>query len=190
VGVIFAGDPEGKKGGSRAMLSSQAKVLVVDDTETNIKLLRALLKGAGYEVVTATCGTDALTAAESENPDLILLDIMMPDLTGFEVCQRLRAAPGTRQTPIVFLTALHEMEDHMKGMDAGGDDVLTKPINKLELLTRVRSLLRVRALTIEVAEQRRLIHDLLRAYVSEEAAQRYLADPASVFSLEKFRPSP
>jgi len=172
------------------MAASQAKILVVDDTETNIRLLRALLKGAGYDVVTAACGTDALTVAASENPDLILLDIMMPDLTGYEVCQRLRSVPGTRQTPIVFLTALHEMEDHMKGMDVGGDDVLTKPINKLELLTRVKSLLRLRGLTAEVQEQRRLIHDLLKAYVSEEAADRYLADPASVFSLDKLKSSP
>ncbi|MFI5339820.1 MAG: PleD family two-component system response regulator [Candidatus Methylomirabilales bacterium] len=172
------------------MAASQAKILVVDDTETNIRLLRALLKGAGYDVVTAACGMDALTVAASENPDLILLDIMMPDLTGYEVCQRLRSVPGTRQTPIVFLTALHEMEDHMKGMDVGGDDVLTKPINKLELLTRVKSLLRLRGLAAEVQEQRRLIHDLLKAYVSEEAANRYLADPASVFSLDKLKSSP
>jgi DNA-binding response OmpR family regulator len=112
----------------------------------------------------------------------------MPDLTGFEVCQRLRSAPETRQTPIVFLTALHEMEDHVKGMDAGGDDVLTKPINKLELLTRVKSLLRLRALATEVEEHRRLIHDLLKAYVSVEVAQRYLADPASVWSLDRLKP--
>ncbi len=171
------------------MGASQAKILVVDDTETNIKLLRALLKGAGYEVVTATCGMDGLTAAASENPDIILLDIMMPDITGFEVCQRLRSAPETRQTPIVFLTALHEMEDHMKAMDVGGDDILTKPINKLELLTRVKSLLRVRALSTEVQTQRRLIHDLLKAYVSEEAAQRYLTDPASLRSLNGLTPS-
>lgn len=170
-------------------MTSQARILVVDDTETNIKLLRALLKGAGYEVVTATCGTDALTAAARENPDLILLDIMMPDLTGYEVCQRLRSAPETGQTPIVFLTALHELEDHVKAMDVGGDDILTKPINKLELLTRVKSLLRVRALTEQVQEQRRLIHTLLRTYVSEEAAQRFLADPTSVSSLDNLKPS-
>lgn len=172
------------------MAASPAKVLVVDDTEANIKLLRALLKGAGYDVVTAVCGTDALAIAASENPDLILLDIMMPDLTGYDVCQRLRSDPGTRQTPIVFLTALHELEDHMKGMDVGGDDVLTKPINKLELLTRVRSLLRLRAATVELQAQRQLVCDILKAYVSEEAANRYLADPASVFSLEKLKSSP
>ncbi len=172
------------------MVAPQAKVLVVDDTEINLKLIRALLKGAGYDVVTAACGADALTVAASEDPDLILLDIMMPDLTGFEVCQRLRAAPGTRQTPVVFLTALHELDDHVKAMDVGGDDILTKPINKLELLTRVRSLLRLRALSAKVQEQRRLIHDLLAAYVSEEAARRYLADPTSVSSLNKLKSSP
>jgi DNA-binding response OmpR family regulator len=171
------------------MPAPQAKILVVDDTDTNIKLLRALLKGAGYEVVTATCGQEGLTAAATEHPDLILLDIMMPDLTGYEVCQRLRAAPETRQTPIVFLTALHEMEDHVKGMDVGGDDVLTKPINKLELLTRVKSLLRLRMVTLEVQQQRQVIHDLLKAYVSEETAQRYLADPSSVRSLDTLKPS-
>lgn len=170
-------------------MTAQAKILVVDDTDTNIKLLRALLKGAGYEVVTATCGQEGLTAATTEHPDLILLDIMMPDLTGYEVCQRLRATPETRQTPIVFLTALHEMEDHVKGMDVGGDDVLTKPINKLELLTRVKSLLRLRMVTVEVQQQRQVIHDLLKAYVSEDAAQRYLAEPSSVQSLDTFKAS-
>lgn len=170
------------------MPASQAKVLVVDDTEANIKLVRALLKGAGYEVVTATCGMDGLAVAAAEKPDLVLLDIMMPDLTGFEVCQRLRAATETRQTPVVFLTALHEMEDHMKALDAGGDDILTKPINKLELLTRVRSLLRIRALTIEIQDQRRFIHDLLKTYVSAESAQRYLADPTGGLSLEPLKP--
>jgi DNA-binding response OmpR family regulator len=161
----------------------KGKVLVVDDTEPNLKLLRALLKGAGYEVVTAANGTDGLATAAQENPDLILLDIMMPDLTGFEVCQRLRAAPETSQIPIIFLTALHEMEDHMKAVDVGGDDVLTKPINKLELLIRVKSLLRIRELTLQGEKRRQLIHNLLKSYVSAEAAERYLADPESIRSL-------
>jgi DNA-binding response OmpR family regulator len=166
------------------MVVPRSKILVVDDTEPNLRLLRALLTGAGYEVVTANCGTEGIAAATREQPDLILLDIMMPDLTGFEVCQRLRAASETRGTPIVFLTALHEMEDHMRAVDVGGDDVLTKPINKLELLLRVKSLLRLRELAGEVAEQSRMIHRLLKVYVSDEAAERYLANPASVGSLE------
>jgi len=166
-------------------MAAQRKILVVDDTEANLKLLRALLRGAGYEVVTASGGEEGIRAATAEQPDLILLDIMMPDLTGFEVCQRLRGAPETRETPVVFLTALHELEDHMKGMDAGGDDVLTKPINKLELLTRVASLLRLSTLAKDLQATRRLVHELLRTHVSEEVARRYLADPSAVTSLDQ-----
>ena len=172
------------------MMAHRSKILVVDDTEPNLRLLRALLTGAGYEVATAGCGTEGIEAAERENPDLILLDIMMPDITGFEVCQRLRATRYTREIPIVFLTALHEMEDHMRAVDVGGDDVLTKPINKLELLLRVKSLLRIRALMTELDAHRHLIHALLESYVSGEAAARYLADPASVRSLERLQPAP
>jgi DNA-binding response OmpR family regulator len=172
------------------MTATRWKILVVDDTEPNLRLLRALLTGAGYEVVTAGGGADGIAAAARENPDLILLDIMMPDITGFEVCQRLRATAETQRTPIVFLTALHEMEDHMRAVDVGGDDVLTKPINKLELLLRVKSLLRIRELTGELASQRRLIHALLTSYVSDEAAKRYLTDPASVNTLDGFTPAP
>ncbi len=166
-------------------MAVQHKILVVDDTEANLKLLRALLRGAGYEVVTASGGEEGVRAATAERPDLILLDIMMPDLTGFEVCQRLRGAPETRETPIVFLTALHELEDHVKGMDAGGDDVLTKPINKLELLTRVASLLRLSSLAKDLQATRSLVHALLRAHVSEEVARRYLADPSTFTSLDQ-----
>jgi DNA-binding response OmpR family regulator len=169
------------------MTAQRSKILVVDDTEPNLRLLRALLTGAGYEVVTAPCGTDGIAAATRENPDLILLDIMMPDLTGFDVCQRLRASAETRRTPIVFLTALHEMEDHMRAVEVGGDDVLTKPINKLELLLRVKSLLRLRELMGELEVQRHLIHDLLKTYVSSEAAARFLTDPASAGRLEAMR---
>jgi len=115
---------------------------------------------------------------------------MMPDLTGFDVCQRLRALADTRQTPIVFLTALHEMEDHVRAVDVGGDDVLTKPINKLELLLRVKSLIRLREMTRAVETQRQLIHDLLKSYVSEETAARYAADPAFLSTLDGLKASP
>lgn len=160
-------------------MASPQRILVVDDTEANVKLLRALLRGAGYEVLAASGGREGLAKARAEIPDLVLLDIMMPDLTGYEVCQRLRADPQTREVPVVFLTSLTELEDHLKGMDVGADDILTKPLNKLELLTRVQSLLRMRAMAEELGRTRRLVHDLLKAYVSEEAARRYLADPSS-----------
>jgi two-component system sensor histidine kinase/response regulator len=153
-------------------------ILVVDDLEPNLRLVRALLAGAGYQVATASSGAAGLAAAARAAPDLILLDIMMPDLTGFEVCQRLRADPATRDIPIVFLTALHEQEDHLHAVALGGDEVLTKPINKLELLLRVKALLHGRALARTVAAQRQLIHALLAAYVSPAAAARFLALPA------------
>lgn len=172
------------------MTGQRCKILVVDDTEANLRLLRALLTGAGYEVATAGCGAEGVEAAVRENPDLILLDIMMPDLTGFEVCQRLRAGHQTRETPVVFLTALHEMEDHMRAVDVGGDDVLTKPINKLELLLRVKSLLRLRELTREVEAQRQLIYELLKSYVSDAAAERFLADSSSARSLAGLQAAP
>ena len=164
------------------------KILTVDDTEPNLRLVRALLGGAGYEVITATSGKAGLEAALRENPDMILLDIMMPDMTGYEVCQRLRADPRTHDTPIIFLTAMHEMEDHLRAVDLGGDEVLTKPINKLELVLRVKSLLRLRDAVRTMAAQRLLIHDLLDAYVSHEAATRFLAD-TTVPSIEEIRTS-
>ncbi len=148
-----------------------------------MRLLRALLGGAGYEVITASSGKAGLDAAFRDNPDLILLDIMMPDLTGYEVCQRLREDPRTHETPILFLTAMHEMEDHLRAVDLGGDEVLTKPINKLELVLRVKSLLRLRDAVRTVAAQRVLIHDLLDTYVSHDAATQFLAGD-SVPSIE------
>ncbi len=160
------------------MGATRSKILVVDDTEANLRLVRALLTGAGYDVATVSSGSAALEAVGRDGPDLILLDIMMPDLTGFEVCQRLRADPRNNGIPIIFLTALHEMEEHLRAMDTGGDDVLTKPINKLELLLRVKSLLRIRELTQALAAQRRLIHDLLQSHVSKEAAAQFLAGSA------------
>jgi DNA-binding response OmpR family regulator len=168
------------------MATPRHKILAVDDTEPNLRLLRALLSGAGYEVATANSGTAGLQAAQDETPDLILLDIMMPDLTGFDVCQRLRADARTQHVPVIFLTALHEMEDHLRAVDLGGNEVLTKPINKLELLLRVKSLLRIGELTRTVDAQRQLIHDLVKSYVSPAAAARCLADPA-VPSLEELQ---
>ena len=164
------------------------KILAVDDTEANLRLLRALLGGAGYEVITASSGKAGLDTALRESPDMILLDIMMPDLTGYEVCQRLRADPRTHDTPILFLTALNEMEEHLRAVDLGGDEVLTKPINKLELVLRVKSLLRLRDAVRIVDAQRVLIHDLLDTYVSHQAATQFLAGD-SIPSIEEIRAS-
>ncbi|MCK6466775.1 MAG: response regulator [Candidatus Brocadia sinica] len=123
---------------------NKAKILVADDIKQNVKLLRVILTASEYDVIEAYDGEEALEKAKTENPDLILLDIMMPRLTGYEVCQKLRADGTTKNIPIVMITALHEMDDRIKGIEAGADDFISKPFNKAELLARVKSLLRMR----------------------------------------------
>jgi class 3 adenylate cyclase/CheY-like chemotaxis protein len=129
------------------------KILVVDDIPQNVKLLADVLTVKGYEVVTAACGTEALARIKSDKPDLLLLDIMMPDMTGYEVCQIIRADPSIRVLPVVLVTALDPSE-RLKGLQAGADDFLTKPINQPELLARVRSLLRIKSLYDQVETQK------------------------------------
>lgn len=123
---------------------NKPKILVVDDIKQNVKLLRVILTASEYDVVEAYNGEEALEKVKAELPDLILLDVMMPKLTGYEVCQRLRADERTRSIPVVMITALHEMDDRVKGIEAGADDFISKPFNKVELLTRVKSLLRLK----------------------------------------------
>ncbi len=120
---------------------------MVDDNAQNVELMEAYLLGAGnYEVQTAYDGEEALHQVASQPPDLILLDVMMPKMDGFQVCQRLKGDEATRLIPVVMVTALSELEDRIRGIEAGADDFLTKPVNKLELLTRVKSLVRVKHL--------------------------------------------
>lgn len=126
---------------------SKPKILVADDIKQNVKLLRVILTAAEYDVAEAYDGEEALEKARGEHPDLILLDIMMPKMTGYEVCQKLRADESTKNIPIVMITALHEMNDRIKGIEAGADDFISKPFNKAELLARVKALLRMRQVT-------------------------------------------
>jgi CheY-like chemotaxis protein len=134
-------------------------VLVVDDNAQNVELMQAYLETLNCIVHTAVDGVDALEKVPKVKPDLILLDIMMPRMSGFEVCRRLKGDVRTRGIPILMVTALNELGDIERGVEAGTDDFLTKPINKLELLTRVKSLLRVRHLKSEL--------DRTVAYLSE-----------------------
>ncbi|HYC35662.1 MAG TPA: response regulator [Usitatibacter sp.] len=130
------------------------RVLVVDDNPQNVKLLAQLLRGE-YEVVTANSGAEALDQLVSQSPDLVLLDVVMPSMSGYEVCREIRARPGMALLPVVMVTALDPAAERVKGIEAGADDFLTKPINAQEVLARVRSLLRIRALHQEVEEQTR-----------------------------------
>jgi adenylate cyclase len=120
------------------------RILVVDDTPQNVKLLDAILSPRGYAVITASSGAEALQKVHAESPDLILLDIVMPSMSGYEVAQHLRADPATRFLPIVMVTALGAQEEKVKTIEAGADDFLTKPVNQFELLARVKSLLRIK----------------------------------------------
>jgi class 3 adenylate cyclase len=127
--------------------------LVVDDTPQNVKLLADLLRAKGYEVVTAASGPEGLERLAAERPDLVLLDVMMPGMSGYEVCQKIRSDPSTGILPVVMVTALDPAQERIKGLDAGADDFLTKPVNHAELLARVRSLVRVKHLYDTVQSQ-------------------------------------
>ncbi|MGL6075611.1 MAG: response regulator [Fimbriiglobus sp.] len=117
------------------------KILIVDDTRQNAELLEAHLDGQGFETHLASHGEEALALAETLNPDVVLLDVMMPKLSGFEVCRRLRANPATKNIGILMVTALDQPTDIERGVEVGTDDFLTRPVNKTELLLRVRALL-------------------------------------------------
>jgi CheY-like chemotaxis protein len=129
---------------------ANSTILVVDDNGQNLELLQAYLEALPCRIVTARDGLEALSAVESAKPDLILLDVMMPKMSGYEVCKKLKADPATRSIPILMVTALNELTDIERGVESGTDDFLTKPVKKLELLTRVKSLLRVRHLKREL----------------------------------------
>lgn len=121
-----------------------ARVLVVDDILPNVKLLEAKLACEYYEVITATSGEEALRKVEDENPDIVLLDVMMPGMDGFEVCSRIKANPEKAHIPVVMVTALTDVQDKVRGLEAGADDFLSKPINDTALMARVRSLARLK----------------------------------------------
>ena len=129
------------------------RVLVVDDNPQNTELVQAYLESLPIEIATAVDGIDAMAQAERFKPDLVLLDVMMPRMSGFEVCQKIKQSPELRDTVVIMVTALHEVGDFERAVECGCDDFLTKPVNKLELVTRVRSLLRVRVL-------KRMLEDL------------------------------
>ena len=139
--------------------NATSRILIADDNQQNCELLEAYLADGDYDIVFAYDGKQTLDRVAEGLPDLILLDIMMPKLSGYEVCEKLKADPATRDVPVLMVTALNEQNDIEKAVAAGCDDFLTKPVNKIELKTRVRSLLRVRHLTHE--------RDRLLAYVAE-----------------------
>ncbi|MGA1017480.1 MAG: response regulator, partial [Phycisphaerales bacterium] len=122
---------------------SSAHILLVDDNQQNLELVQAYLEALPCRLSIAKDGVEAMEAIERDRPDLMLLDVMMPRMSGFEVCRRVKNNPDTRSVVVVMLTALNEVADYERAVESGTDDFLSKPVNKLELLTRIRSLLRV-----------------------------------------------
>lgn len=149
---------------------STSLILIVDDNAQNVELLQAYLESLPCRILTASDGTEAIKIIEQRSapdttqplPDLVLLDVMMPRMSGFEVCRKLKDDPITRSIPIMMVTALNELGDIERGVESGTDDFLTKPVNKLELLTRVKSLLRVRHLKRELDRTMAYIQDIER----------------------------
>jgi len=146
-------------------------VMVVDDNQQNRELLQAYLEDVDCETVPAGDGPEALNILTKDAPDLILLDVMMPRMSGFEVCRRIKNDPKTADIPVIMVTALNEFGDIERGIDSGTDDFLSKPVNKLELLTRVKTMLKLKHLTDKL--ERTL------AYLGEIEKQSHIAKSES-----------
>jgi class 3 adenylate cyclase/CheY-like chemotaxis protein len=159
-------------------------ILVVDDGEDNRLILEQRLRASGYDVVLAVDGEDGLAAAARERPDLILLDVMMPKLDGFEVCRRLKADPSLPFMPIILVTAKADTKDVVAGLEAGGDEYITKPIDQAALLARVRSILRLKALHDQVQGQAAQLAEWNRTLESRVAAQ--LGEIERISRLKRF----
>lgn len=158
-------------------------ILVVDDDWMNREVIEAYLTTAGYRVDTAHSGENALELAFAHPPDLVMLDVRMTGMDGYEVCRRLKDDDRTRFTPVVMVTALEADEDKLTAIQAGADDFVTKPFNALLMLTRVKSLLRIKRLHDEVEARNRLLRQVLSRYVAEDMTQIILSDPEKYLQL-------
>ncbi len=160
-----------------------ARVLVVDDVLPNVKLLAAKLTREYFDVVTANSGPEALERIKAQHPDIVLLDVMMPGMDGFEVCEKIRADPATMHIPVVMVTALSDASDRVRGLEAGADDFLTKPVNDVALFARVRSLVRLKMMTDEW-RLRESTSGQLGMLVSTDSVHTQTAEAARVLVVE------
>ncbi len=142
------------------MDNGASKILVVDDNPQNVELLEAVLSAGGYVICKAYSGEDALALIDRIDPHVILLDVMMPGMDGYEVCRRIKGEESTRLIPVIMLTALNSLEDRVKGIESGADDFITKPFHKPELLARVKSLIRIRGLMKDLESAQNVLFSL------------------------------
>jgi PleD family two-component response regulator len=168
-------------------LDRQARVLIVDDERHNRQLLEVMLSPAGYQIQMAAGGREALAMIEAERPDLILLDVMMPDMDGYEVAAEVKRGLLTRNIPIILVTALDDRDARLRGLTAGAEDFLTKPVDRAELLVRVRNLLRLKTYGDYFDQHAQMLEAEVSARTYElrherDRAARYL-DTADVFLL-------
>ena len=168
-----------------------ARVLVVDDVLPNVKLLAAKLTREYFDVVTANSGPEALERIHAQHPDIVLLDVMMPGMDGFEVCEKIRADPATMHIPVVMVTALSDASDRVRGLEAGADDFLTKPVNDVAVFARVRSLVRLKMMTDEwrlresTSGQLGMLVSIDSVYTQTAEAARVLVVEDSAIDLDK-----
>jgi sigma-B regulation protein RsbU (phosphoserine phosphatase) len=151
-------------------------ILVVDDDWMNRELLQAHLEAAGFMVITANSGNKALEVISAQIPDLVLLDVRMHGMDGYEVCARLKADEVTHRVPILIVTALDKDEDYLKAVEAGADDFLPKPFNSVVMITRIRSLLRIKGLYDALEQRQERLRAVLGHYLDAETASHLLAD--------------
>lgn len=163
-------------------LASPPKVLIVDDNPTNVELISVQLKPFNYQIFKAYEGEQALEIIQQTPPDLILLDLMMPKMSGYEVCKILKNDPNTQLIPVVIVTALRELEDKIKAIELGADDFLMKPYNKLELVTRVKSLLRFKQLYDDLDSSENIIFTLAETLEAKDVYTRGHSERVAKYS--------
>ncbi|MBC8098815.1 MAG: response regulator [Armatimonadetes bacterium] len=156
------------------------KILAVDDNQINLELIRDIAESGGYDVITARNGMSALQLAESDLPDLVVLDVNMPGMSGYEVCARMKADPKLNAIPVIILTAMQDINSRVQGLDAGADDYLSKPFSARELLARIETRLRAKTESDGLREMQKLIRDTFSRFVAPSVVEQLLKDPTQV----------